>query len=368
MKFVRKHINEAVRLPSADSQKKITLTDIQNINAGYQRQQIHDIINKVLNTCGKQKYINIPVKKLIDVYYKVLAAFPHVKTTEVENNVYRYDFSPAIISINVTESGGYAVRLAVKGDATLDIFTDVSDVDSQRYCLYIDAILDYIASHSDNLIKSISLCYVSLDEYEISHLSRTKDLPMIISKCNNIKYDMSVKTAGSGTLKLPLCSKYDMSVYDIIFKFFNRFDNIDFSHIYNIVINPYITSISDHDITDDLHSIVQMIKSHNIVCDCISPGRNYGASMVPAFLSEKDFTYMLDIANDVNTFYIRIGAVAFKDYKCDIKWPVFTDSSAVKNFYEQVAHTISGTEIRYYVKDNILVASRNGMQKTLILN
>ena len=365
MKFVRKYINEAVRLPSANNKQKITIADIKNTSVKYQKQQIYDIINKVLNTCGKQRYIDVPAEKLSNVYYKVLAAFPHVKTSDAENNVYKYDFSSAIISINVAESGGYVVRLAVKGHATLDVFTDVSDADSQRYCLYIDAILDYIASHSDNLIESISLCYVQFDEYEVSGLSRTIDL---ISKCSNIKYDMSVKTVGSGTLRLPLCSKYDMSVYDVIFKFFNRFDNIDFSHIYNIIINPYVTNVSGQNITDDLHSIVQMIKSHNIVCDCISPGRNYGASMVPAFLSEKDFTYMLDIANDVNTFYIRIGAVAFKDYKCDIKWPVFTDSSAIKNFYEQVAHTISGTEIRYYVKDNILVASRNGMQKTLILN
>lgn len=361
MKFVRKHINEAVRLPSAGSQKKITLADIRNVNDSYYRQQIYRVINKVLNTSETTRYTHGPTEDWHSIYFTTNITFPHEKT----EGKYKYDFSPAILDITAVGSAEpkYNVQLAIIGSPVLVNFTDMSSNHKIHTCLYIDELLDYIVSHSDNIIKNISLCYIPMSIHTFSDPSLSKDMHTAISNCGKNKYDMSKYSIISGMLKLPLCSNYDISLYDSIFKFLKRIDNIDFSHTYNIAVGSYLTSTNDHDIVNDLYSMVQKVKENNIVCDCISHSYILNINGIRALLSVEDFTYMLDIANNENEFYIELQIRAFlvrKDYNIDIKWPILADADVLNNFYKQLNYIVKyitdNAKIRYYIKSNTIVA------------
>lgn len=355
------YINEAVRLPSTDKQNKVTLADIKKVNDSYYRQQVCNIINKILNTSETTRYTHSPSENWHNIYFATKMTFPHEKTS----GRYKYDFSSAILNITAVGSAEpkYSVQLAIIGPQGVVEFTNMSSNQKIHACLYIDELLDYIVSHSDNIIENISLHYIPLSSHSFSDPSFSKDMHTAISDCSKNKYDMSKCSIIFGTFNLPLCSNYDISLYDSIFKFLKRIDNIDFSHIYNITVGSYLTSANDHNPANDLYAMVQKVKENNIVCDCISHGYTLNVDGIRALLSVEDFTYMLDIANNKNEFYVELQLRAFllrKNYNIDINWSILADADTLNNFYKKLDYIAKyfhgNAKIRYYIKSNTIVA------------
>lgn len=104
MKYIRKHINEAVRLPSRTQQSTISLTDIANANANYIKNVlIPRIFNDAFNKNKILKLSGSPETTTVSYAYNLLA----IPQKDGQN-----DFSPSIVNVTPLQ-GKYIVTIAI---------------------------------------------------------------------------------------------------------------------------------------------------------------------------------------------------------------------------------------------------------------
>lgn len=150
MKYIRKHIDEGIKLPSKQ-QKNVTLEDIANVNLEYFKTHVFsDMLNQELN-----RFSELRLDLTIDNYN-----IPRLYNVKSENGT--RDFSPSIANI-VKSSTAYTITLAVYiDDVSVDGSTCIICKDN-----YIPKLLQAcknIISNSHDLIEHINFVFLPLPQ------------------------------------------------------------------------------------------------------------------------------------------------------------------------------------------------------------
>lgn len=150
MKYIRKHIDEGIKLPSKQ-QKNVTLEDIANVNLEYSKTRVFpDMLNQELN-----RFSDLRLDLTLDNYN-----IPRLYNVKSENGT--RDFSPSIANI-VKSSTAYTITLAVYiDDVSVDGSTCIICKDN-----YIPKLLQAcknIISNSHGLIEHINFVFLPLPQ------------------------------------------------------------------------------------------------------------------------------------------------------------------------------------------------------------
>lgn len=150
MKYIRKHIDEGIKLPSKQ-QKNVTLEDIANVNLEYSKTRVFpDMLNQELN-----RFSDLRLDLTLDNYN-----IPRLYNVKSENGT--RDFSPSIANI-VKSSTAYTITLAVYiDDVSVDGSTCIICKDN-----YIPKLLQAcknIISNSHDLIEHINFVFLPLPQ------------------------------------------------------------------------------------------------------------------------------------------------------------------------------------------------------------
>lgn len=150
MKYIRKHIDEGIKLPSKQ-QKNVTLEDIANVNLEYFKTHFFpDMLNQELN-----RFSELRLDLTIDNYN-----IPRLYNVKSENGT--RDFSPSIVNI-VKSSTAYTITLAVYID---DVSVDGSTciICKDNYTPILLKACKNIISNSHGLIEHINFVVLPLSQ------------------------------------------------------------------------------------------------------------------------------------------------------------------------------------------------------------
>ena len=150
MKYIRKNINEGVKLPSKQ-QKNVTLEDIANVNLEYFKTHFFpDMLNQELN-----RFSELRLDLTLDNYN-----IPRLYNVKSENGT--RDFSPSIVNI-VKSSTAYTITLAVYiDDVSVDGSTRI--ICKDNYTPILLKACKNIISNSHGLIEHINFVFLPLPQ------------------------------------------------------------------------------------------------------------------------------------------------------------------------------------------------------------
>ena len=294
MKFIRKHINESVKLPSKE-QRIVTLDNIKSANESYIKNDvIPDIINSAFNMAG------------------VYATFHHLAALGVLIACYPYegmkpfqrDFSPNIIDI---------VNVGNKYEIHFGVFNIRPMYDSIKVISYINAfnsILNEICEKNSDYISDIKLVNIdcsrcegkgygnrmgifSMNYNDIYETFTKAELLDIVDSCKKTTFPTSTRYMSNderSILYLPI--------------------NINGHNSQNIIMYSNI-----HDYTS------RYALGNNITLECSQDKNSYTRDT-----SSLTLDYMKNVMHKFIGTNIKLKTIVFREgFECMIDWPQTTD-------------------------------------------
>lgn len=291
MKYIRKHIDEGIKLPSKQ-QKNVTLEDIANVNLEYFKTHVFpDMLNQEFN-----RFRDLKLDLTIDNYN-----IPRLYNVKSENNT--RDFSPSIANV-VKSSTAYTITLAV--------YIDDIGVDGSTYIICKDSYTPKliqacknIISNSHNLIEHINFVFLPL-------LQR-KSYRKFIDKVNDNDKQFISDYVQAAAKNAPFINGVEITTTEKDFRAYVP-QYIEFVDLCmnekrdSISLNIDIT-VNYEDDTNRYNGVFSSTEMKMLYNECIKRNvivKNIKlAANVSGDMFMEDLSYLSNITDDFNEFYIK---------------------------------------------------------------
>lgn len=291
MKYIRKHIDEGVKLPSKQ-QKNVTVEDVENANLEYFKTHVFpDMLNQEFN-----RFSELRLDLTIDNYN-----IPRLYNVKSENGT--RDFSPSIVNA-VKSSTAYTITLAV--------YIDDIEIDGSTYIIckdsYTPKLLQAcknIISNSHNLIEHINFVFLPLPQ----RYSYRKFIDKVNDNDKQFVSDY-VQTAAKNA---PFINGVEITSTEKDFRTYVS-QYLEFVDLCvnerkdNISLNIDIT-VNYEDDTNRYNGVFSSTEMKMLYNECIK--RNVSvkniklAASISGDMFMEDLSYLSNITDDFNEFYIE---------------------------------------------------------------